>query len=776
MKFHFYLLFLLCFSNTKSQTFDNPIIPNSIDFKVTNSITNLSEQLSIVIPYSNNLKLESKLTFVQISHDHNLAVAVTSSNLLTNNQGYLINLNDGSVIFNFQFEKFNHCFFSPSDSDFYYCDNLFVKKINVFNFSIQNIFEISSPSSDYDCLFLESNKLHYCNTKQIEYKTKFIHYCFDLGTQTLNMTSLDKFDYPILNDIEQEFNAIQGTLEEKLLTLKIIHQNKIIVKQIYPSDISSYVIINYPEVFVLRNGVFIYKTEIQINSTDSLTNTVTKTQLNFSTDSGNYSGFEIDSMNNLIITTRNSIYILPLKFDFKAEYSKTMNPIFTDPKSLTVGYNDGFRFVDYNFKSNVVYYQLNIGYGCDYDDDFVLFTKNLNQLFKSNHSESETILHNYLNSISLKLTSYYNSKINKETLKNRPFETNKEMYNRIQVIADTITPIFTKIQDSLFQVLNNIIIDSIKTYEYDAHQVFLPEFYDLTSEFWNLHFSNPYDGSSFLLIFHQTKESAKLWALNNYSNITIQSKFYFNVLSEKFEPLSISITDGSNKTSNNFIVPYKSEVLLKNLFLTNNSYFIDDYYSSFIHCELERGEVSIDPDIFRYFVAMGKPGYYFNYNFDSNFFDKNSELVLNIDDPKFNYTFHDENVKCCPDTFGYKEYGDESGEYLRFNNVPYFIDKSFDYSGSHTLIYKFPELNSIDTIKGYNYPILNLKDNNSKILFSPNRKFFATRNGVYLSNNGAALLNFDNLIGNIYWDCNSNFIGIGDMLIPIFLLEQLMNK
>jgi hypothetical protein len=58
---------------------------------------------------------------------------------------------------------------------------------------------------------------------------------------------------------------------------------------------------------------------------------------------------------------------------------------------------------------------------------------------------------------------------------------------------------------------------------------------------------------------------------------------------------------------------------------------------------------------------------------------------------------------------------------------------------------------------------------------SPNGKYFTVRSGsnayIYSTNNWNILLKFKNATGEVYWDCNSYFLGIGNKIIPIPLLE-----
>lgn len=63
--------------------------------------------------------------------------------------------------------------------------------------------------------------------------------------------------------------------------------------------------------------------------------------------------------------------------------------------------------------------------------------------------------------------------------------------------------------------------------------------------------------------------------------------------------------------------------------------------------------------------------------------------------------------------------------------------------------------------------------------FSPNGEYFAMRwlkkLRIYKTKNWENILNIENVSGRIYWDCNSNYVGIDDNIFPIKVLEKTLD-
>jgi hypothetical protein len=172
-----------------------------------------------------------------------------------------------------------------------------------------------------------------------------------------------------------------------------------------------------------------------------------------------------------------------------------------------------------------------------------------------------------------------------------------------------------------------------------------------------------------------------------------------------------------------------------------------------------------DENILRYFVNNGKPKYYFNYGFgDPAQSNKPGVSIRNLDDSNINFDFNNKFEDCCPDNQNYEK----KSQFLRFNNIPYFINLSESYPAAKdaTQVFEMNKKVPLGQENGVLYP-------NGE---SPNGKYFVDtfESGVYEKATGNCLLKFQNTSGKVYWDCNSYYFGIGYDVFPVSLLETVL--
>ena len=788
-----------------------------INLKVMNSFSTISNEKQIFQPFkmSNGKIKHPKLTLLKISQNGEIALAVTSSangfnRIESDNIGRLIDLTDGAIIFEFPYVSLSNYFFNSDDSKLFYYDNKFIKQIDLKSFELTNLFEIESNAYNFDYMCLEKNTIHFCQNQYESPRKKFLHYTYDLSTAKKDLEVFYEFDYPVRGDIQKEFSAFSGSTEEKLLKLKLIYGDNIKIKQLTKNSTNEYLILKFPDLFVIKNGVFTFENSISIKETDSVTNELKNKYFELERSGWYNKEIQLTNNNRIVFTAQNSLFILQLGSEDGFFPNNQITVTQVDPFEINISTNDGFMFAQLDEKTNRLYYQIDIGYGCDYDDDNEIYVYNYSNKFSSSKKGIQAIIKNKLDEIDKSLSSFYNANINSEVIKNQPLESDDEKYLRVRNIYLEMNPTFNKIQDSLFYSLNEIVKDSIKTVKYDPLKVFITSNYNVDNEFWRLAIKNPFNGKNISLIYDQSKADAKLNLYNNFSNILLEVKYYFNLISLTYEPILVSITNKQSKISDKFIIPFKDGSLFKNLYLTDNSFI--EYYGNnkYLDCRLERGDIYYDENILRYFVHNGKPKYYFNYGFaDPAQLNKPGVSIRNLDDSNINFTFSD----------------GVSSEYLRFDDIPYYINKSVASTTSIYELNKTAPLGYIDVVlyKGQSYLPKSwvikeniLKGDNrdySKITaatleiidsrlstavksfniielggysgriervdcdasISPNGKYFAvrcnTKTYLYETSNWTNVVNFDNTSGKLYWDCNSYYLGVGNDLIPVLLLD-----
>lgn len=739
------------------------------NLKAINSFTTLSNQKQMFKPFKiSNGKIEHpKLTLLKISQNGKIALAITSfanggNRIKSDNIARLIDLTDGAIIFEFPYEGFSNYFFNSDDSKLFYFDNKFIKQLDLSSYELTNLFEVESNAYNFQYMCLEKNTIHFCQDQYESPRKKFLHYTYDLTTAKKDLEVFYEFDYSVRGDIQKEFSDFSGSTEEKLLKLKLIYGDDIKIKPLTKNSTNDYLILKFPNLFVIKNGVFTFGNSISIKETDRVTNEVKNKHFELKRNGWYNKVIQLTDNNRIVFTGQKSLFILQLGSEDGFFPNNEITVTQVDPFEINISTNDGFMFAQLDEKTNRLYYQIDIGYGCDYNDDNEIYVYNYSNKFSSSKKVIQAIIKNKLDEIDKSLSSFYNAHINSEAIKNQPLESDNEKYLRVRNIYLKMKPTFNKIQDSLFYSLNEIVKDSIKMVKYDPVKVFITSNYNVDNEYWRLAIKNPFNGKNFSLIYNESKADAKLNLSNNFSNILLEVKYYFNLISLSYEPILVSITNTQSKISNKFIIPYRDASLLKNIYLTNNSY-IDNYGTGgYLDCRLMRGDITLDENILRYFVDNGKPKYYFNYGFvDPAQSNKPGVSIRNLDDLNINYVFQDKFIACCPSSQRYEG----KSQFLRFNNVPYFINLTESYPDKEKT--KVFEINNKVPLGQYDsvlYP-------NGE---SPNGKYFVDTLGVYEKASGNCLLKFQNASGKVYWDCNSYYFGIGYDLFPVSLLETVL--
>jgi hypothetical protein len=787
-----------------------------------NSYTSVSVGKNIFRPFTfiSGKKVFPEMSITEISHNGKMAIGIGTKDSriknMTNNIANIIDLTDGKILFEYKYDEFSRYLFSDDDSKLYFYENKSVKSLDLKNFEIKTIFKIDIGFFDRANLYLSDNILH-LTTMRNDYKEPVIHFSYNLNANKLDTETfyLPEYDGAGIETLKQ-FNSYLGTTEEKLLKLKLIQGDNIFIKPINKNSKNEYIVFRYPQLLIIKNGIITTNTNIQIYTTDKFTKEIK--ELNFFRRP-----YSFLSENNKIILSgsdrpnNKGFYILELGTKNGQIINSSVKTKFVDPIKFNAS------FIGINEKTDKIYFDIDIDSGCDYDNDFEINVQDYNDITNNDLLKENT--HKILSKNDKKLSEFLSSYINETNVRNMPIETDNEKYLRIKDLYVNNLPSFIKLQDSLTQNLNTILTDSIRTFDFKATDVFIASNYDLSNENWRLIFNNPYGGKNFSVIYNQSKLSAKKDLSNNFSDLKIQVKYYLNPLSFTYEPVLLTISNIQTNTQNKFIIPFKSLSLLKNLYLTDNSYVDNFMNSKYIDCRLERGDLTYDSDIIKYFVNNGKPKYYLNYGFnDYNRIVKVEGVsAFNLDDINFRYNLEkSENFES-----GYKFNSMGRGTNLKFNEIPYFINKSnqdgtaifgtssssnsfeknefytpgkFNYLKnwriSDEVIYSnegkgiLSDLININdfknnkTVKQFNLielGNLNLKDKGEKIDFdaviSPNGKYLAIRVNdmtfLYNTIDWKNIFKFKSNAGKLYWDCNSYFLGIGENVLPIQLIEKI---
>lgn len=700
-------------------------------------------------------KKQQKFTFLKISNNGKIALVITNAGggnrFESDNIGHIVDLNNGTIIFEFPYLTISDYFFNPEDSKLFYCDNKFIKQLDLEKFEISNLFELeSSGGYSFTNVVLDKNVIHVCQDKYEYPRKKILHYSYDLTTTKKDLEVFYEYEYSIRNDIQKQYNFISGNNDQKLLMLKLINGDYIKIKPLTKDSKDEYLILNFPNVFILKSGQFVSNSTIQLFETNKITKEITSISNEINDERLFNKEIQLTDNNRIVFTTRNSLYVLQLFSNDGSINYEELKTYQLDPFEISIPSNDRFLFVNLNENTGNLYYQIYIGHGCGSDDEIYIYDIE-NKLISKEQEPLKVKIIGQLKEIDNTLFNYYNSYINIETIKNQPLESDIEKYARIKDINNKITPKFIFKQDSLFNILNKSIEEAVLINKYESEKLFNVKYYDQKIEAWKLVFKNPYDGKDFSLIYPQSKTEAKSNLNSKFSNINIEVNYYFNLLSLAFEPLLVSITNVQTKIKNKYIIPYRDASLLKNLYLTNSS--LNDYN---LVCKLKSRFTYYDDNVMRYFVSIGKPKNFFNYGFDDPAQrEKLGVSILNLDDTNLNFKFNDEKHSNCTGC----------SKYLKFDSVPFFVNICSTLRDiTKTEVYEINrpvELAKKDAVS-YDYGL------------SPNGQYFVNLSGVYDKKNDNYLLKFQNTSGIRYWDCNSYYFGIGYDVFPVQLLKSLL--
>ena len=507
------------------------------NLKRINSFSTLSNEKQMFKPFKiSNGKIEHpRLTLLKISQNGKIALAATSfangfNRDESDNIARLIDLTDGAIIFEFPYVSLSNYFFNSDDSKLFYYDNKIIKQINLNSFDITNLFKLESTAYNFQYMFLEKNIIHFSQDQYQSSGRKFLHYTYDLTTAKKDLEifyhQFNSYD----GNIQEEFSAFSGSTEEKLLKLKLSYGDDIKIKPLTKNSTNEYLILKFPNLFVIKNGEFIFDNRIYIKETDRVTNEVNNKRVE-PVRSGWYNKeIQLTDNNRIVFTAKKSLFILQLGSEDGFFPNNEITVTQVDPFEINIPSNDGFMFAQLDEKTNRLYYQIDIGNGCDYDDDNEIYVYNYSNKFSSSKKGIQAIIKNKLDEIDKSLSSFYNAHINSEVIKNQPLESDKDKYNRVRDIYLKMNPAFNKIQDSLFYSLNEIVKDSIKIVQYDPVKVFKTSNYNVENEYWRLVINNPFNGKNISLIYNQSKADAKFNLSNNFSNILLEVKYYFNLI------------------------------------------------------------------------------------------------------------------------------------------------------------------------------------------------------------------------------------------------------
>ena len=763
------------------------------DFPNSNKITEATQKINSMRPVvDNNTKvvdLKNINSHATLFHDHRILYSDTHFNFQTfsiNNNGkialakshqndgdkvvYLVNLIDGVSYFDFSFDYSGWCF-SSNDSLLFYCDNNFLKKLDLYSLEITVLFELKkfTSSQSFYTLYQDDNLVHFmAGQTNYNYPDLYTlnHYTYNPRTaETKSQLSILDLRCEDDRDLKSDFKLIPGNTKQKMLMLKLIHGNGIHIQPLTRDSENSFIILKFPQVYIVENGRFTLDKRIRLTKTSKTLPGIWDNidiSPDIYRDQNNLNVFQFTKNHQIVLSVDNSIFIFELNSEYNNEFavgdeeitSDNINLHQHDPEEIPIYGDLIFAHLDES-GGNLFYQTAGPSVVYEYirtltEEDFMmgnLMTVNLNTIDEI-------------------LFSFFNSNINNLTLKNEPLESDAQMYKRIKDINSALQPIFNEKIDSLYGFINQMILDSIKIIKFDGKNIFNVQNYNEENETWRLVFDSPFVGKGFSIFYPLKKSESKFHLENNFANFDIKVSFYFNLISWAYEPLLLSITDVNTKLIDKFIIPFKDHSLLNNLALTNNAYFSYGPYKNFTFDDNRMlSEHTINDfdggNTFKYLVRNGKPKNYFKYGDE---YDQIA-VIQNLDDFKLNYVLNTDNHN------GYSATSSEV-EYLRFNEVPYFINLS-QYDAGHyngdgnmlgTSVFKINNLHPIGQEDVITYPSG----------LSPNGKYLVDTTGVHKNDSMVTILKFQNAEGKGYWDCNSNYFGIGSDVFPISLIEKVL--
>jgi len=810
---------------------------NTVNLENSISFTNIGKEQFYFRPLEddkiNDKESSKKLTLLKISHNGKFAVAESSranggNRGNSDNIARIIDLTDGSIIYEFPYITFTNYLFNSDDTKLFFFDDNLVKQLDLVNFEITNVFRLDTKSYNYQHMVIDNNTVHFVHNF---YPEIIFHYSYNLLTKSLTIEKYNDIDNSFKRDFQKIFNFLSGDTNDKLLMLKLIYGNNIITKPVNSRSLNEHIIVyfgddaNFPSVFILKNGILSKENLLKIyeaNESGVLFEVNLSQSFLGSRISWGMREFQLSNNNELILPTWDGLYVLPLISN------NLLNTSFISPFKLE---NSNILFAHLNSLNNNLYYQID---SSEDKLDGLVFIKRLNGDLKSNINPNIQEVKKSLFEIDEMLNGVYNSSINAESKKNQLLESDNEKNIRLSNIFSSIKNNFIRTQDSLFSNLNSRIVSQIRDVKVPNDEIFNLKNYNVDKEYWRLVFENPFGGESFAYIYYQPKADAKSLIENNFTDISIEIKYVINLLSLQYEPLLLKISNYKTGNIEKQLLPYKNTSLWKNLSLVDNFYKSGSF--SYISDTFKP-----DENIFRFFVSNGMPKYYFKYSRKDGIY--NTINIVNMDDENDYSTSQLEfYYDCCPD-YDINS-GAVEGEYIRFNsgrtailnskydsnrdintlsynltnpsdfkiNVkePLIVSEPVFYPGLYNSILDFEladdsklpysngfrgdwlyiiQRKSGDIIKKINVKALNdlefdhefWEEQRFKASFSPNGKYFVlkvkSRTYLFETNQWTNILNFISAefynTDNIYWDVNSYYLGIGDNIFPISLIDEL---
>jgi hypothetical protein len=758
------------------------------DIGLSRSVISLAKNKNEIIPYilSKGKVLTVDCEILLISKKNKVALGIKSSNIGEGGQeaqvkvGYILSLIDGIVLFEFKYITISNCVLNDDEGMLYYHDDGFVKVIDLKEFSVSSIFEVEvSESNRYSYnnqskknLYLDDSlNLNFCfdASHPTEWpQRRIFHIVFNTVTKNKKIIVFDGFPSAIRGDLQKEYSFLSGSHRTKLEFLKVVYGDNFQFKLLNKNSKQDYLVINFPEIMILQNDRFTHAQRFNFFRIDSVTKEMKPFKIDRSVNAYGHGGFQqiqLTQKNRLLFADKSSVFILDLS---KKLEILTMNDIqINQINPLEIKTDKISKYSDPNYIVKFAYFdEQSLNIFIDLKNDRPCLNHliyNVKEYFSSTKSSKlQSDLLTKMRTMDSILFQQYDAVINKKIIENVPFENDIEKYERICVLDSQNNRFHRRVYDSLVSCIQKIIIDSMVTFQYKTEIVFSLKNYNRTTQAWRLPFENPYGGKDFALFYDQPLEVARAHHASNYSNMTISVTYYFNLISLQFEPLLVDIKDNANLMEQRFFIAFKDERLIKNLFLINNS-LLAEFRSPSDCSDKEIFQILPDDYLMRYFVRMGKPKYYFDYGVRlTGMRNEDPVRIKDLGDPGFSETFQDVFVECCPPEIIPNGY-EANPQFLRFDDVPYFIKSSRSYpdfnSTSVFAIGKKVELlkrNGVDYNKGR----------------SPDGKYYFSNQSLYYNQN--CIIKFRNVTGLVYYDCNSLFLGLGENLLPIGVIQALL--
>jgi hypothetical protein len=787
-----------------------------------------------------NEKIDEGLHYIGIDNSSKFALARNESTL------FIIDLIDGQILYTSKFERLRKYRFSENSDYLYFCDNNKFFEIELKNMKKTMLFEIQSEHLMFDPsaenLFFDDGFIYYSLKDKISSSGYHYYNIYKFKkNQDSALTFVLKFDslYKHHENLVKGFNFFKGKTNEKIFKLKILYGDDLVISTL---ENNQHILI-YKENLNPYYGIGIYKVSgNQISKTDfSLKGeTQNNVQKPISYDlynhgrftggvSGTYNSFSFNG-DKLIISVRNrnphNLYIINLLKGVNLN-EKNSEP---EERVKLSDYKSQFIFFHYDKYHNRILYQ-------KITDDVPsnLFIHELDPV-KNKMEEELTVKSKIkLNVIdSILLADYQDAMSNFDDL---PFETQAEKRSRLVNTYKIYNKKLIIKKDSLINILFSELNAKKTVIDSDKKSIFKLENYNPNTETWLFKFPGLNANYGFSLSYKQAKNIAQTHFKNDFKKIKIQVYYYFDLLTQRLEPLKVYIDDSMTNVNKTIYINANNIQINKNICFVNTEN-LKNFSNENIQ-DIFSNVYQRDDDVLNKFINIGKPKRIFNFSkFNISDFDNSPIEAIDLSNEKWSYKFSpfpisydnftERNLK-NPFKFDIlNEYIKVQTEYsndslnliststnelvsiLELQNWDwdssvslndYFIKSKIEFDNSNwkfnelkLLLYSqnnlFKELDLIELgfDRGFNrYPYHRdrdmakfngitkwtsdeLRNNNLSFEFSPNLKFFAIRVEqelfVYETSSWKLKYKLKNTSGNIYWDSNSIYLGVGQILIP----------